>query len=504
MDLVRLWFVGRTSCHTHTIKEGGLVDRSHTHIIMEGTALPRAFNPTVSLPPAVDAYTRRYTQNAVNNRSFNPSETVIIQVPTGRPGAFLVPQLSYLRYTVTVPISTVALGAASAGDRSKFAGLAGAANMIGEQRVLLNGSVVEEILNHQPAYELFHDAGCGVRQNMEEQLMGAYPVVNDFNFDAIAAGPPIVLTRYNNHLVSALYESGWNCSAASAGGGAAVTDAWTQTFCVPIMSSLLGTFAEKALPTCLIAPNSLELHIRLSDAARAIAVTQTYGAAGTAYVPNWSVSNVQFVGCEVVLPSPVMDSILSVVPEGLTLFSSTLHNYTASTGAATSPQIVLGTNYASVNSLFAIFQIPADLVGNKQSNRRVKPTALVTDVITAQLQIGSERVPQVPTSDSSQIMAELQQAFGTLSDRDAAPSAVFGYTPFNSITTTMTSSFAIGYDLDVFSIASDQVRSGRNLVGQQTTLSLTNIVAANRTVQSYVWHDCKFVLRAGGAVSCYW
>lgn len=454
---------------------------------MEGTALPRAFNPTVSLPPAVDAYTRRYTQNAVNNRTFNPAETVIIQIPTGRPGAFLVPQLSYLRFTVTVPVSA---GNAAAGDRSKFAGLAGAANMIGEQRVLLNGSVVEEILNHQAAYELFHDGGCGVRQNMEEVMSGVYPV-------ALTAGASNATTA------SPLYASGWNCSAAGAGG--AVSAAWTQTFCVPIMSSLLGTFAEKALPTCLIAPNSLELHLRLSDAARAIAVAQSTGAAGATTVANWTVSAMQFVGCEVVLPSPVMDSILSVVPEGLTLFSSTLHNYTAGTGAVASPQVVLGTNYASVNSLFCIFQLAADLVGTRPSNRRIKPAAAATDVLTAQLQIGSERVPQVPTSGDSQIMAELMQAYGALSDRDAAPSAVFTYTAFTGITPVLqTSSFAIGYDLDVFSIASDQVRSGRNLVGQQTTLSMTGLDAVAYTIQAYVWHDVKFVFRAGGAVSCYW
>lgn len=481
---------------------------------MEGTALPRVFNPTVSLPPAVDAYTRRYTQNAVNNRSFNPAETVIIQIPTGRPGAFLVPQLSYLRFTVTVPVSAAV---ADAGCRSKFAGLAGAANMIGEQRVLLNGSVVEEILNHQAAYELFHDGGCGVRQNMEEVMMGAYPVSNDRDYDAIALGPPLALTSFNKHITSPLYASGWNCSAASTEGGAAaaVTAAWSQTFCVPIMSALLGTFAEKALPTCLIAPNSLELHLRLSEAARAIAVAQTnagLAGIGNTTVANWSISSVQFVGCEVVLPSPVMDSILSMVTQGLEIYSSTLHNYTASTGGATSPQIVLGTNYASVNSLFCIFQNTSQLVGTLPSNRRIKPTAAAADEMTSQLQIGSERVPQVPTTGTAQILTELMQAFGALSDKDAAPSAVFSYIPFTTVAyPTQTSSFAIGYDLDVFSIASDQVRSGRNLVGQQTTLSLTGLNAAPvggvqgaYVVQAYVWHDVKYVFRAGGAVSCYW
>lgn len=491
MELVRLWYVGHTQCHTHTIKEGGLVDRSHTHIIMEGTALPRAFNPTVSLPPAVDAYTRRYTQNAVNNRAFDPGQTVIIQIPTGRPGAFLVPQLSYLRFTVTVPQSTAA---AAANSRSKFSGLAGAANVIGEQRVLLNGSVVEEILNHPTAYELFHDAGCGVRQNMEEVMQGAYPM-------ALAS----TAVTYESS-VTPTYKGAWNCSVDN-GGAAAVTATWTQTFCVPIMSSILGTFAEKAFPTCLVAPNSLELHLRLSDRERAFSVTDATGANGSAaaVIDAWTVASVQFVGCEVVLPSPVMDSILSAVPEGLTLFSSTVHNYTASTGQAASPQIVLGTNYASVNSLFCVFQNSTQFTRAYASNRRLKPTANASDEMSSQLQIGSERVPQVPTTGTSQIMAELMQAFGALSDKDAAPSLVFSYTPFTTVTNvTQTSSFAIGYDLDVFSIASDQVRSGRNLVGQQTTLALTGLNATNYTVQAYIWHDVKYVIRAGGAVSCYW
>lgn len=451
----------------------------------EGGALPRVMNPTVSLPPAVDAYTRRYTQNAVNNRTFTPSETVIIQIPTGRPGAFLVPQLSYLRFSVTF----TGTAAAAAGNRNKFSGLAGAANVIGEQRVLLNGSVVEEILNHQVCYELFHDAGCGVRQNFEETMSGAYPVV-------LTAGGD------NEDAPIALYASNSNCSAA---GAVAVAADVVRTFCVPIMSALLGTFAEKALPTCLIAPNSLELHLRLSEVTRAINISTSAGGAGAVASGGYTVGNVQFVGCEVVLPSAVMDSIISMVPQGLEIYSSTVHNYTAATGANATPNIVLGTNYASVNSLFLTF--PADASAQRPANRRMKPTAAETTTVTCQLQIGSERVPQVPTSGDAQIMAELMQAFGALADKDAAPSAVFSANAFTVRTAnapTMVSSFAIGYDLDVFSIASDQVRSGRNLVGQQTTVSLTGLDGINHTVQSYVWHDVKYVFRAGGAVTAYW
>lgn len=461
---------------------------------VDAAALPRDFNPTTALPPAVDAYTRKYTQNAQNNRTYNPTETCVIVIPSGRPGAMLQTQNSYLRFDVTFPSITTLV---AANQRLRFSGLAGASNLIGALRVYVNGSTASECLNYGQVAEIIHDqTSGGGRANVLDTMCGAYPTLLE------SEATPSVTGEETN--VNPQFVGQYNASSNIAVAGA--TTAFTRTFCVPLIDGVLGTLAQKALPVSLFAPSSIELHITWASQFQGMCVgpIQLAGANAVAAIP-WTVSNVSFVGQEVYLPSVVSEAMLASVPQGLSLYTNALHNYTSSTGAAASPQIILSTNFASVNSLMFTFQPTAALNFSYWcQNRRVKPTAAVTDVVTAQLQIGSERVPQVATSGDSQIMAEVLQAFAALNDRDYCPAPQMARKAFTALTLSSAASFLIAYDLDSFTLESDSVRSGRSLVGQQTVLSLTGLDASAYQVQTYVHHDCKLVIRPGGAVSIYW
>jgi len=461
-------------------------------------ALPRAFNPTSVLPPAVDAYSRKFTQNAVNNRTYNPGETCIIQIPAGRPSCWLNQLNSYLRFTVNIPADTLAVGANS---RVKFAGMAGASSVIDSVRVYINGSTASELLNYPEVAELYHDMTAGTRESFLDTTQGA---VHAFRKpDAFA---PVTGEESLTPMFEATVNSGNNIAAAGAG---VFYTGMGLTFSVPLLDGLLGVLGSKMLPTCLFAPNSIELHITFSSQVTGLSVSDTANgaAAGIAAGIAWTISNMAYVGQEVYLPSAVSEQLLASVPMGLAIYTNGIHNYVSSTGAIADPQIILGTNYASVNSLFFIFQQSAAAIFGDARNalaRRVKPTAAAANTITSQLQIGSERVPQVATSGDSQIMAELTQAFGMFTDKDAAPVAHMAGAAFRLLTPVQCASFAIGYDLDTFSLENDQVRSGRSLVGQQTLLALTGLNAAAYNVQTYIHHDVKLVIRPGSAVSIYW
>lgn len=468
-------------------------------------ALPRAYNPTSVLPPAVDAYTRKFTQNAVNNRTYNPGETCIIQIPAGRPSCWLNQLNSYLRFTVNGAVGVVGQGVSAVNNsRGKFAGLAGASSVIDSIRVYINGSTASELLNYPEIAELYHDATCGGgRANVLDTMQGAYHVVQ------LPEATPAVT---GEEAVTAVYQAGFNASATAA--AAANIPAWSATVSLPILDGLLGVLGSKMLPTCLFAPNSIELHITFSSVNNGLSNSPTSGFnAAAATAQNWTITNMAYCGQEVYLPSAVSEQLLASVPAGLALYTNSIHNYVSSAptqgvAGVWSPQIILGTNYASVNSIFFTFQDLGNMPDSRGcAARRRKPcqAANPEQTITAQLQIGSERVPQVATSGDSQLMAELMQAFGMFTDKDAAPGAQLAGPAWRAVTMTQTGSFAIGYDLDTFSLENDQVRSGRSLVGQQTLLALSSIDSnVSFTMQTYIHHDTKVVIRPGSAVSIYW
>lgn len=459
--------------------------------------LPSQFNCTTSLPAAAASYQRRYAMAANNSRTYAPGDVIQFTVPTGQPGSFLSVQESALSFQITLPASAAAI---PAGRRVAFSGIAGASSIISAIRVYCAGALITELTNARLAYEMVHDLTCGTRQNVLDTLSGAPNVAVYSDADGDITLAPAYLNLVTSSTPSVLNVA---------------TGAWTGTFVVPLLCGLCGITAQRACPTMLIAPGSLTIEITLAANGEAISCTDISGNAGTALVNNYSVSNAQLLGTQVFVDSSVADAILAASPSGVSLYANTVRNITASTTGTTTPIINVPQNYASVNHLAFTFHVAGDLANSAvASSRRVKPVtaANLNNPLISTLRIGSESIPASPVSSNAQTMMELLLANAGLWDRDFTPgaqmmagslaaAATFG---FNGTATGRTTSFALFVPLDVYALASNQVRSGRNCVGQPVTLSLTGVDDTRVfTVQCWSFIDQRIVLRPGGSCASF-
>jgi hypothetical protein len=112
-----------------------------------GTAVPANVNLAKHKPYAVSAYSRRVKSIANNAQSFGPDSYVNITLDTSTPGSFLDPLSSYLKFDINITNTNVFADYISFGN-------AGAASVIEEFRIYVQGTPIEEILQYNLFYEL--------------------------------------------------------------------------------------------------------------------------------------------------------------------------------------------------------------------------------------------------------------------------------------------------------------------------------------------------------------
>jgi len=470
----------------------------------EPTVVPRAFNLLSKKPAAVPAYTRRSNVVTSNGSTFSTPGTYIeLTFPTGRGSSFLDPHMSYLEFTLTVN-AVGAGGADASGDFHGFAGAAGAHALFSEMRVLVNGVPIEEILNYNLLAEIIYDQVNG----------GSHPFL-----DAQAAGAAVPAAATAAATVGGVFQpfTAVTCVRTAGTSTACIT---SMRICIPLFSGVLGTLAEKAWPLFMLAPGAMQLQLRLAPAATAIQVDRastTVGPAYFEYVPNYTISDVQYVMKEILVHSSVIDAISSAGASGLSMFTQSFHNYTASV-SGTGSSTIIPARLLGANSIFHAFRTTTDIsLTSAYSLRRVRPANLTG----YQLVIGSERVPQKAISGDTtsvgfgEFLMELKKACHELTDRDCgfspsfftnkATATTFGDVGYNALTSSINSSFLIGYDLDTYSLSNDTARSGRNLSGDTVTMELASSGAMGTlTCDTYILHDQRIVFSPGGIVRAVW
>lgn len=112
-----------------------------------GTAVPSNVNLARQKPYAVSAYSRRVKSLANNAQTFGPDSYVNITLDTSTPGSFLDPLQSYLKFDLTIQNSNIFADYVSFGP-------AGAASIIEEFRIYVQGTPIEEILQYNVFYEM--------------------------------------------------------------------------------------------------------------------------------------------------------------------------------------------------------------------------------------------------------------------------------------------------------------------------------------------------------------
>lgn len=150
-----------------------------------GTAVPGNVNLAKQKPYAVSAYSRRVKSLANNAQSFGPDSYVNITLDTSTPGSFLDPLQSYLKWDLTIRNTNVFADFVSFGQ-------AGAASLIEEFRIYIQGTPIEEILQYNVFYELAMNQNGQCQQPFElfRSNKNAQPIASIFHANAIK--PPMV------------------------------------------------------------------------------------------------------------------------------------------------------------------------------------------------------------------------------------------------------------------------------------------------------------------------
>ena len=472
--------------------------------------VPHQYSLHIVKPPAVAATTRTFDAQPYNGTSFAPNQSIMIPLPTGRPGSFFDPHMSYLQFqvdaTFSVPNGTATSEVVGAYTDNTLA-KCGAMAFIQEMRILVNGVVIEEIQNYNLLCELLHDFHAGGGTYGMDGLMynGAQPAVQRSN--------GYVIGTANGH---SIFHTLVNAT------GATVTTAFSFINCIPLVSGILGTMAEKAWPAMLLSPGSMILELKLAPT---IVPFRSNVAAIT--VTNWAISKVKWVGKEVIVADDVSATILQAAQSGaLSIHCQTYRDYQCQLQNSKSLSQILPIKLLSLNSLFFCFRDVLAISSNTFSAlTRLQPGETPTFVnnyktipannsLYFQLMVGSERLPARPLSDISEFVVELKKSLGRLvvSDVPWSPNLDTSYRVTGNRGNE--GSFVIGLDMDTFSMSNSSVRSGRNTTGDQITLELRaetqndlfndGAIIASVLLDTIALHDMKLSFMPGGLITAIW
>jgi hypothetical protein len=150
-----------------------------------GTAVPSNVNLARQKPYAVSAYSRRVKSLANNAQNFGPDSYVNITLDTSTPGSFLDPLQSYLKFDLTIENTNVLADFVSFGS-------AGAASLIEEFRIYVQGTPIEEILQYNVFYEMAMNQNGQCQQPYYLYKTNPMPLGVSSVFHQNAIKPPMV------------------------------------------------------------------------------------------------------------------------------------------------------------------------------------------------------------------------------------------------------------------------------------------------------------------------
>ena len=350
-------------------------------------------------PRATSASKVRQNFLPINGREFGPSSQIHFSLACGRRGAFLDPKATFLKFKLT--------------NKDTTAG----------NTLLLDHSA-------HSAIELLE---CYYGSTQLEYIRGYSGLVT-----ALIDSQGTTDRAIKN---ATILEGG----STTARVGVTINGNTSKTFCIPIVSGILGTLAEKMLPVGSMSRDNLRFSVTLADLA-----DLQHSVANR----EWQVTDVELV-CEYVMVNPeVARAIESMSPQGIRIPMTTFSLQSNSIAAGlNSVNLLLSGNFRSVKTLLTVFRIDSNKGGTakKFASARVNPIQATGHW---QYDIAGFKVPQQKVVGSPETFMELQKAFHNFS-------AVDGHGIHDSTSwDAAEGSFLIGLDLDHFGGKSSVSESG--------------------------------------------
>jgi hypothetical protein len=360
------------------------------------------YQPKVESAPA-----RRYRTNIQpqTGTTFNPSETIIINIPT-RNNTALIPSESVLRFNASVTFAAATLQA------SLDSG--GAHGFINRLRVFHGSNLLQDIQDYGQLAKILFDF-----QMPLDSVQGRYSVSagTENNYIADVSGQKVGLTkplnRGRNYVPIGTDSLGTALSGATVLGAGVANTSPTLGFSLNLISLVGALAGNKYLPLweMTAAPLRVEL-VLAANAEQAMLV-------GPTATTTFQLTNVEYIGEFLELPDSAIGAIKAGSSSPLQMVLPDYRSYTFSqavtAGTATSVSMPIPAKFSSLKSLFVASRNATPAV------TRYPYASGPLGLTQYQFRIGSEVLPSNPPTVASEWFSEACKCFGSIADLDYQP-----------------------------------------------------------------------------------
>ena len=390
-------------------------------------------------PRATAASKVRQNILPINGRVFGPSSQIHFSLPCGRKGAFLDPKATYLKFRLKSNEKTVA-----------------------------NGGQGRNFSLDYSAHSAIHLLECYYGSTQLEY-------VREYG-SLVAALMDTQATTDRENKNGTILEGNSGTSRT----GTTISAEGDATFCVPLVSGVIGSLAEKMLPVGAMTRDNLKFSLTLAD---------LHDIQHSAASVDWEVDNVELVCEYVMVNSEVARAIESMSPQGIRIPMTTFSLQSNSVAEGlNSVNLLLSGNFRSVKTLLSIFRLDGNrgVAANKYVSDRVNP---IQDTGSWQYDIAGFKVPQQKVVGAVETFMELQKAFHSFS-------SVEGHGLHNGTTwgNATAGSFLIGVDLDHFGGKSTVSESGVDISTSTCYLQAQFSAATTAAIRVDTWFHADAVL----------
>ena len=450
-----------------------------------------------------------------NKQIFGSTDTIYIDIPTSRPNTWYDPSQSYLKFSVQC--SATAACAVIDGiyvDNTAY-------SFFSRLDVYNGSNLLETISQYGALCNTILDATLTESDKAGLSCMiGSNPLTTCINPNAAAYAAG---TATQTKTVQTPGDrSGLMLSAVV--NTAALSTAIPFTFCLPLMSGVVGVNASKMIPVGnLRAPISLQIYTAANDDA------VMYGLAGVGCV--WQIVNVEFIATYVeILDDAFGQHFDNSIPQYISTKSWRESSFTIPAGTSGEITSLLSFRMASITNILGRFRNKATTVQGVTNTAGYRLSSSINPSMAYYyFKVGSQIYPNKPVylynsnlvGNGSEAFAELLKSFHSLDTLHgnsaisfpqyntiavAAGSWAVPYAPsLKSIGSLDTSNnaFCVGQEFESFCHKSDTILSGLSTLNTNLFFTFGVIPGANGTGASnitaefYAQYDLILVLQDG-------
>ena len=476
-------------------------------------ALSQEFNYTPK-PSSVNGRTFRVSVPSANATAFTAGQTMIFNIPCGRRNCVLDPNSSYIRYTVK---STAAAQTATTSAISAYL-TSGATAATGTYGAGL-------FLDHN-AYSIFNTTTLYSGSNMLEYINGCnilYSYLLDTNFsysnalsNSLNYGMNVPDSYAPDIRKGALLSNIATVSASATATSSTIISE-QNTYCLPLLSGLLGIGSSGKMVPIYAINDVLRLEILLENQTQAFCQV---GGVTTVY----SVLNAELQLTYIELSDEGMALVNSTAPPSSPIFivGNSFRHYvqTIKSGTTGIYSCLVPSKLASLKALHILPRRNTEInsASSYSLSSRINP---YFDYIV--LKVSGTQIPQKPiylqntstTGGFAEGMVEIDKCWGSLIATDkanllfttnynvaVAANTSTGVLALSSGNSSYLNGFALAVDLELFS-SKDTVINGLNCLAESMYFeaNISTDPATDFTLDFYASFDNLFILDSTGYMS---